>query len=181
MHISSNYSCTLYFLVKILLVKFKKCYTSTCLRLNYCTKKHKPKMWRLKRWWNLSKLKTHTSVNFGIFFNFIILSPPFSSGSLQKTLSDRNGQFPSAWGIMIKTWGRVSIEGMSKNEKIQFLAHKCICSNLNTINLKLYSNHGGIYRFMKKFKKDSGGIDLLGVHRNMRGCILEINCELVGW
>ena len=34
---------------------------------------------------------------------------------------------------------------------------------------------------MKKFKKDSGGIDPLGVHRNMRGCILEINYELLGW
>ena len=66
-------------------------------------------------------------------------------------------------------------------KRFNFLTHKCICSSLNTINLKLYSNHGGIYRFMKKFKKDSGGIDPLGVHRNMRGCILEINCELLGW
>ena len=30
----------------------------------------------LHRWWNLSKLVTNTLVNFGHFFNSIILSPP---------------------------------------------------------------------------------------------------------
>ena len=53
-------------------------------------------------------------------------------------------------------------------------------SNHTTINLKLFCNHGGIYRFRKKFKKDSGEINTLGVHRNMRGFILEINCEGLG-
>ena len=57
------------------------------------------------------------------------------------------------------------------------LTHKSICSNLNTINLKLFCNQGGIYRFRKKFKKDSGETYPLGFHRNMRVCILEINCE----
>ena len=33
------------------------------------------------------------------------------------------------------------------------------------------------YRFGKKFKKDSGEENPLGVHRNIRGCILEVNCE----
>ena len=32
----------------------------------------------------------------------------------------------------------------------------------------------------KKSNKDSGEINHLGVHRNMRGCILEINCEGLG-
>ena len=42
--ISCNYSCTFYFLVKILLVKLKNLHTSACLKLNYCTTKHKPKL-----------------------------------------------------------------------------------------------------------------------------------------
>ena len=37
--ISSNYSCTFYFLVKILLVKLEKLCTSAWLKLNYCTTK----------------------------------------------------------------------------------------------------------------------------------------------
>ena len=33
--------------------------------------------------------------------------------------------------------------------------------------MKLFRNHGGIYRFRRKFTKDSGEIKPLGVHRNM--------------
>ena len=101
------YSCTLYFLVKILLViVLKNFYTSACLKLNYCTTKRKLKMLRLQRQWNLSKLVTSTLVNFANFFNSIILSPSFllRKKYLQKTLFGRNWQFLSAWGIMIKTW-----------------------------------------------------------------------------
>ena len=50
--------------------------------------------------------------------------------------------------------------------RFNFLTHKCIANNLNTITLKLFHNHGGIYRFRKKFKKDSGEINPLSVHRN---------------
>ena len=82
---------------------------------------------------------------------------------------------------MIKTWERVLLGGMIKNEQIQFFDSQMYCNNLNTITLKLFHNHGGIYRFRKKFKKDSGEINPLGVHRNMRVCILEINCERLGW
>ena len=32
--------------------------------------------------------------------------------------------------------------------------------NINTINVKLFPNHGGIYRFEEKFKKHSGEINL---------------------
>ena len=48
---------------------------------------------------------------------------PLSAGekiNLQKTLFRRNGQFPSELRMMIKTWGRVLLVGMSKNEQIQF-------------------------------------------------------------
>ena len=120
--ISCNYSCTFYFLVKIFLVKLKNLHTSGCSKLNYCTTKHKPKMKRLQRWSNLSKLVTNTLVNCGNFFNSIILSPLFllRKEYPQKTLFGRNAQFPSAQGIIIKIWGRVLLMGMSKNEKIQF-------------------------------------------------------------
>ena len=50
-----------------------------------------------------------------------------------------------------------------------YLNYKCICTInvFNTINLKLFRNNGGIYRFRKKIKKDSGEINHLGVHRNV--------------
>ena len=59
---------------------------------------------------------------------------------------------------------RVLLGGMIKNEQIQFFDSQMYCNNLNTITLKLFHNHGGIYRFRKKFKKDSGE-----------------NCEGLGW
>ena len=39
--------------------------------------------------------------------------------------------------------------------RFNLLIHKCIFGNLNTINLKLFRSHGGIYMFTRKFKKDS--------------------------
>ena len=46
------------------------------------------------------------------------------------------------------------------------------------MNLKLFRYHGAKYRFEKKYKKHSGeNINPLEVHRNMRGCILEVNSE----
>ena len=49
------------------------------------------------------------------------------------------------------------------------------------MNSELFRNHGGIYRFEEKFKKYSREINSLGVHRNMRGCILEVNSKGLGW
>ena len=49
------------------------------------------------------------------------------------------------------------------------------------MNLKLFCDHRRIFRFRKKFMKDSGEINPLEVHRNMRGIHLEINCEGIGW
>ena len=65
--------------------------------------------------------------------------------------------------------------------RLNFLTHKCICSSLNTINLKLFGNHGGIYRFRRKFKKDSGEIKPLGVHRNMIIGNWQYVCLLFCW
>ena len=56
--------------------------------------------------------------NFGNFFNSVILSHPFCSGKidLQKRCL---GETSFCLGVMIKTWGRVLLGGMSKNEQIQ--------------------------------------------------------------
>ena len=40
-YLPCNYSCTLYFLMKILLTKLNNIYTSACLNLNYGTAKQK--------------------------------------------------------------------------------------------------------------------------------------------
>ena len=66
--------------------------------------------------------------------------------------------------------------------RFNFWLTNVVASNHNIINLKLFLNHGRIERFRKKLKKNSGEINPLGVHRNMRGCICEVNCkEHEGW
>ena len=54
-------------------------------------------------------------------------------------------------------------------------------SNLNTMNLKLFHNHGGIYKFDKIVKEYSAEINPVGGHRNIRGSILEANSNGLGW
>ena len=44
-----------------------------------------------------------------------------------------------------------------------------------------FCNHGGKYRFEKKINKYSEEINPLQVHRNMRGCVLEVNAEGPGY
>ena len=65
---------------------------------------------------------TNTLVNFGNFVSYIILCPLFllRKKYLQKMLFGKMGRFLSAWGIMIKTWGRVLLGGMSKIGQVQF-------------------------------------------------------------
>ena len=111
--------------------------------------------------------------NFGNFSTQLPypLSPPpptLPRSTWQKidleTLFERNRWFPSVCEVMIKTWGAVLIAAWGIINKFNFLTHKCIyifASNLNTINLKLFHNHGGIYRFRKKIKKNSGEINSL--------------------
>ena len=46
------------------------------------------------------------------------------------------------------------------------------------MNLKLFRYHGAKYRCEQKYKKHSGeNVNPLEVHRNMRGCILQVNSE----
>ena len=54
-------------------------------------------------------------------------------------------------------------------------------SNLNTMNLKLFHNHGGIYKFDKIVKEYSAEINPVGGHRNVRGSIVEANSNGLGW
>ena len=49
-YVSCNYSCTIYFLVKIKEVKLKNLHTSSCLNLNYGAAEQKPKMQWLQKW-----------------------------------------------------------------------------------------------------------------------------------
>ena len=44
-----------------------------------------------------------------------------------------------------------------------FMVCKCIPNNLNTMNLKIFSNHGKIYMFNRKFNNSSGGSGKLQV------------------
>ena len=93
---------------------------------------------------------------------------------------------PFCLGGNDKGLGRVLLGGMNKNARIYFFDSKLWVSslntsNFNTINLKLFWNHGGIYKFEKKIKKYSGITNLLKVHRNTREYILEVNCEGLGW
>ena len=119
--------------------------------------------------------------NFGNFFNSIILFPRFcwwknrsSENAVREewaiSLSggnDKNLQESLAWGHEQK-W----------TDSVFWLTN--VVASI-TINLKLFCNHAGIYRFRKKIKKDSGEINPLGVHRNMKGCIFEVYCEWQGW
>ena len=50
------------------------------------------------------------------------------------------------------------------------------------MNLKFFRYHRANYRLEKKFKKHSGeNINHLGVRKNMRGCILEVNSAGLRW
>ena len=82
---------------------------------------------------------------------------------------------------MIKTWGDFCSGAWVKLNRFNFLTHKCIYSSLNTINLKLFRNHDGRYRFSKKFMKDSGEIKPLGVHSNMIIGNWQYICLLFCW
>ena len=53
--------------------------------------------------------------------------------------------------------------------------------NLSKLVTNTLVNFGEILKVPERFKKDFGETDPLPVHKNMRGCILEINCEGLGW
>ena len=85
---------------------------------------------------------------------------------------------------MIKTWGSVLPEGISKNKQTQFFDSQIYFPVILTpwiLNIFFFFfNLAGIYKFEKKMKKYSGDINPLGIHRNIRGSILEVNSEGLG-
>ena len=103
-------------------------------------------------WQTLSKF------NFGHFFNFIIL-PPFCWGKLnlkKKHCLRKMGNFRLS-RVVIRIWGRVLLEGTSKNKQIQLF-------NSQMYFLVILSPR--IWKF---------SITMVGW--NMWGCILEVNSE----
>ena len=92
-------------------------------------------MKRLQRWWNLSKLLIDTFVNFGNFFNSIILSP-------QKKISSKNAvREELAIPVCLEDNDKNLVESFArkawlKMNRFNFLSQKCICRNLNTITLE---------------------------------------------
>ena len=56
---------------------------------------------------------------------------------------------------------------MIKKQQVQFFDSQMYYNNLNSITLKLFHRHAGIYRFRKKCKKDSREVNPSQVHRNI--------------
>ena len=56
--------------------------------------------------------------------------------------------------------GEFCLRTWTKINRFNFLTCNWSSCNINTINVKLFLNHGGIYRFDEKFKKHSGEINL---------------------
>ena len=83
--------------------------------------------------------------------------------------------------VMIKTWGRVLLGGMSK--QVQFFGSQVYFPvTLTPWVWNVFATMVGYTGLIeKKIKKYSGEINPLGVHRNIRGCILELNSEGLGW
>ena len=97
--------------VKIKGVQLKNLHTSACLNLNYC--KNVAKMMEL--------IKTcdqyPREFDFGYFFSSTIL--PFFCSFFKKRWGEV-GNFLLPGVVMIRIWGIVLLEDMSKNEQIQF-------------------------------------------------------------
>ena len=72
-YLSCNYSCTLYFLLKILLAKLKEPFYFNILESKSWCSNNKPKMWGEQRWWDLLKLETNTFTSlYLVIFSTII-------------------------------------------------------------------------------------------------------------
>ena len=93
----------------------------------------------MHRWWNLSKLVTNTLVNFGSFFNYIILSPLFllMKRYFQKMLFGRNAQFSSVqrWIQTTSTYASAEVTSavvkLLKNTGIPVFPYKLFFSFAN--------------------------------------------------
>ena len=153
------------FLVKIKDVKVKNLHTSTHLNLNYGTTEQKPKMlWLLMVEFIKTCDQYPCKFNFGHFFSSLILLP-FCWEKIQKMLCGGNGKFPPAWSVNDKNLGEIFALGHSKNEQIHFFdsqMHFLVILTPWIWNLSATMVHYTGFR-------------------NMRGCILEVNSEGLGW
>ena len=134
------------------------------------------------KWRNISKPVTLQV----LFWSYFQLHGPITlcwgKIDFQKLCLGEMGNFLLPEVVMIKTWLRVLLVGMCKNEQIQFFDSQMYFSVILTPWIwNIFFNHGGIYKFEEKIKKYSGEINLLRVHRNIRGCIFEVNSKGLGW
>ena len=135
----------------------------------------------MQKWWNCDQYLL--KFNFGHFS--ASWSSPFLLGKTRFSKKRCLGEiynFLLPGVVMIRIWGRSLLRDMSKKWTASvFWLRNVFSSNLNSMNLKLFCNHGMIYSFGKKFKKYSGEMNPSGVHRNMRGCVREVNSEGIEW
>ena len=104
--------------------------------------------------------------NFGNFFSSVILPPntPSPHFCWGKNRSSEN-TVQEEWVISFCLGGNNRKRGEHFawglwTDSVFWLTN-VFAINLTTIMLKLFCNHGGIYRFRKKFKKDSGEMNPL--------------------
>ena len=97
----------------------------------------------------------------------------------QKLCLGEIGNFLLPGIVMTKIWRKVLLGVWVKMNRFSCLTY-VFSSNLNTLNWQHFFNHGKIYKFQKKIKKYSGETNPLGVHRNTRRCIIEVNSEDLG-
>ena len=124
LYISCNYySCTIYFLVKILLVKDPSHFSMLVTKLWHGkTESKNVKAAKMVEFIKTCDQCPPRRFNFGNFFNSIILPPPFCWG---KNRSSENA-VREEWAISFCLWGNDKnlgtnfTWGMSKNEQIHF-------------------------------------------------------------
>ena len=118
------------------------------------------------------------SFNFGHIFISIVL--PLSAWQNQTLfggkwvisfcleVGNKNQRLSFAWGHEEKRTDSI------------FSVKNVFFRNINTITFQILYNQVGIYSFEKKFKKYTGDANPVGVQRNVRGCILEVDSVELG-
>ena len=56
---------------------------------------------------------------------------------------------------MIRTWGELWV-GRGGDASVKMPRFNAFSRNVNTMNLKIFLTHGGVYNFERKFNKHSG-------------------------
>ena len=132
------------------------------------------------KWWNLSSLVTNTLAS----LIWVIFSAQQSYPSLlwknifKKLCLGEIGDFLLSGVVMIKTWERVFLGGMCKNEQIHFLDSKIYFTvTLMSWIWNFFATMVEYTGLRKNWRNILKRLNPLGVHRIIRGCILEVNSE----